>query len=91
MTVYLDVIRRVREHRRGFRTPEKHVISGRIERIAAIDAVISEQPEIAAARDGRSSKDVEFVGGVGIFCCSERLNAEIDFRELKADVFDLGA
>ena len=49
VTVHLDVVRRIGEHRRRFRGPKEDIISRWIECAAAIQAMITQQPKIANA------------------------------------------
>ena len=61
VTLYLDVIRGIGEHRRRFRGPKNGVVSRRIEGAAAIQAMVIREPKIANARYRRSNGRVEVI------------------------------
>jgi hypothetical protein len=76
--INLDVVRRIRERRRGFLAVEKIGNSDLIQSVTAKEFVISEMPNITQNRHRLATGNVEGVGTVDRFNVFKRLNAEID-------------
>jgi len=64
VTVHLDVVRRIGEHRRRFRSPKEGVVSHRFECAAAIETMVIQKPKIANARYRRPNGRVELIGAI---------------------------
>jgi hypothetical protein len=78
VAVDLDVIRRVREHRSRFLISHEQFVGHRIERAAAIDAMLAKQPQVAGAGHRRSNGVTEFIRPVRVIRRIERLDAQIN-------------
>src|SRR6202035_2133713 len=88
MAVDLHIVRRVGEPGGRLGAIEEDVIGGRLQRRAAIEPVIAEQPEIAGPGDGEAREELKLIREVRVVHSVLQLDAKIDFRRLESDVFD---
>src|ERR1700730_9078837 len=88
MAVDLHIVRRVGEHGGRLGAIKEDVMGGRLQRRAAIEPVIAEQPEIAGPGDGEAREELKLIREVRVVHSVLQLDAKIDFRRLESDVFD---
>jgi hypothetical protein len=85
-----NVVGRISEHHVRSHTLQQLLIAGRLERVAAQQAMAPERPQIAGAGDGDRGRRYEHVGGIARRGkgCGQALDTQIDLACAKAGELD---